>query len=78
VTGVLDMRAGEDTDTHTRTLHFIVGDELVPHAIVNIPYDEKMHMGVCHVVIDLLFLLFIMFYVIYILPIYIYMYISSI
>jgi hypothetical protein len=35
VTGVLDMRA------------FIVGNELVGHAFVNIPFDEKMHMGVC-------------------------------
>jgi hypothetical protein len=40
VTGLLDMREGK------HTLHFLVGEELLPHTIVNIP-KEKMHMGVC-------------------------------
>jgi hypothetical protein len=39
VTGILDMRLGK------HDLHFLVGDELLPHTFVNIP-DEKMHIGV--------------------------------
>jgi hypothetical protein len=39
VTGILDMRPGK------HDLHFLVGDQLLPHAFVNIP-DEKMHIGV--------------------------------
>jgi hypothetical protein len=43
VTGLLDMREGK------HTLHFLVGEELLTHTIVNIP-KEKMHMGVCRCV----------------------------
>jgi hypothetical protein len=37
---VVDLRGGR------RTMHFAVGDELLPHAIVKIPGGEKMHVGV--------------------------------
>jgi hypothetical protein len=39
VTGILDMRPGK------HNLHFLVGVELLPHAIVNIP-NETVHIGV--------------------------------
>jgi hypothetical protein len=39
VTGILNMHPGK------HNLHFLVGVELLPHALVNIP-DEKMHLGV--------------------------------
>jgi hypothetical protein len=42
VSGILDMRKRK------RVLHFVVEDELLPHAIVNIPNNEKMHLGVSH------------------------------
>jgi hypothetical protein len=37
---VVDLRGGR------RTMHFAVGDELLPHTIVKIPSGEKMHVGV--------------------------------
>jgi hypothetical protein len=40
VRGVLDMRAGQ------HALHFVINDELLPHAIVKIPDGESVHMGV--------------------------------
>jgi hypothetical protein len=40
VIGILDMRKGK------HSLHFLVNDELIPHAIINIPNNEKMHIGV--------------------------------
>jgi hypothetical protein len=39
VTGILDMRPGK------HDLHFLVGVELLPHAVVNIP-NETFHIGV--------------------------------
>jgi hypothetical protein len=39
VTGILDMCSGK------HDLHFLVGVELLPHAIVNIP-NETIHIGV--------------------------------
>jgi hypothetical protein len=42
VSGILDMRKRK------RVLHFVVGEELLPHAIINIPSNEKMHIGVFH------------------------------
>jgi hypothetical protein len=44
VTGILYMRPEK------YNLHFLVGVELLPHAIVNIP-EEKMHIGVCFIFI---------------------------
>jgi hypothetical protein len=40
VRGVLDMRARQ------HALHFVINDELLPHAIVKIPAGESVHMGV--------------------------------
>jgi hypothetical protein len=40
VRGVLDMRARQ------HALHFVINDELLPHAIVKIPDGESVHMGV--------------------------------
>jgi hypothetical protein len=40
VHGVLDMRA------HQHALHFVINDELLPHAIVKIPDGENVHIGV--------------------------------
>jgi hypothetical protein len=48
VTGLLDMREG------SRHLHFLLDDVLLPHSIVNIPSDDRIHMGVC-CVCDILF-----------------------
>jgi hypothetical protein len=53
VTGILDMRQGK------HNLHFLVGDELLPHAFVNIP-DEKMHIGV-FIFISIIYFIFIFF-----------------
>jgi hypothetical protein len=39
---ILDMRSEK------HSLHYVVDDELLPHAIVNIPDIEKIHMGVCY------------------------------
>jgi hypothetical protein len=41
---ILDMRRGK------HSLHFVVDDELLPHAIVNIPNNEKMHIRVFHII----------------------------
>jgi hypothetical protein len=51
VRGVLDMRA------HQHALHFVINDELLPHAIVKIPDGESVHMGVwiCVGIVSLLF-----------------------
>jgi hypothetical protein len=49
-------------------LHFMVGVELLPHAIVNIP-DEKMHIGV--------FLFIFIIHFIFIFKIYLYIFIYS-
>jgi hypothetical protein len=40
LSSILDMRKGK------QSLHFVVDDELLPHAIVNIPNDENIHFGV--------------------------------
>jgi hypothetical protein len=40
VRGVLDVRARQ------HALHFVINDELLPFAIVKIPDDESVHMGV--------------------------------
>jgi hypothetical protein len=50
VTDILDMCPGK------HDLHFLVGVELLPHAIVNIP-NETVHIGEFYY----LFLLFILF-----------------
>jgi hypothetical protein len=47
---ILDMRSGK------HSLHFIVDSELLPFAIVNIPNNENIHIGVYY---------FILFYFIY-------------
>jgi hypothetical protein len=53
VTGILDMRPGK------HDLHFLVDDESLTHAFVNIP-DEKMHIGVILLFILYLFILYIL------------------
>jgi hypothetical protein len=40
ISGILDMRMGK------QSLHFLLDDELIPLAVVNIPNNEKMHFGV--------------------------------
>jgi hypothetical protein len=65
VSSILDMRRGK------LTLHFVVDGELLPHAIVNISYNEKMHIGVY---IIILFIYLIIYIIIY-LPVTIYIYI---
>jgi hypothetical protein len=45
VSCILDMRRGK------HSLHFVVDDKLLPHAIVNIPDNEKMHIGVFHIIL---------------------------
>jgi hypothetical protein len=44
------MRRGKNS------LHFVVDDELLPHAIVNIPDKENIHIGVCHIILFYLFI----------------------
>jgi hypothetical protein len=53
VCGILDMREGK------HVLHFMVGDEVLPHAIVNIPNKEKTHFGVSQRVFNLLYYYFL-------------------
>jgi hypothetical protein len=57
VSCVLDMRKEK------HSLHFMVDDELIPHAIVNIANNEKMHIGVFHII--LFILLFIFYYILF-------------
>jgi hypothetical protein len=40
LSSILDMRKEK------HSLHFVVDDELLPYAIVNILNNEKIHMGV--------------------------------
>jgi hypothetical protein len=40
----LDMRSGK------HSLHFVVDDELLPHAIVNITDNENIHIGVYSII----------------------------
>jgi hypothetical protein len=47
VSCVLDMRKRK------HSLHFVVDDELIPHAIVKIANNEKMHIGVFRIFIYL-------------------------
>jgi hypothetical protein len=54
----LDMRGRK------HSLHFVVDDELLPHAIVNIPNNEKMHIGVFHIILFIYLFIFI-YYIIY-------------
>jgi hypothetical protein len=56
VSGFLDMRRGK------HSLHFVVDGELLPHAIVNIPDNENMHVGVCYVVL-FIYLYFIIYFI---------------
>jgi hypothetical protein len=42
---ILDMRKRK------HSLHLLVDDELLPHAIVNIPDNENIHIGVCFVIL---------------------------
>jgi hypothetical protein len=66
VTGILDMRSGK------HDLHFLVGAELLPHAVVNIP-DAKMHIGV----FLFIFIIHFTFIYMYILKFYLYIFIYS-
>jgi hypothetical protein len=59
VSGFLDMRRGK------HSLHFVVDNELLPHAIVNIPNNEKIHIGVFHIFSYYFIYLFIYFYLLY-------------
>jgi hypothetical protein len=56
VSSFLDMRRGK------HSLYFVVDGKLLPHAIVNIPYNEKIHIGVFQ---NILFIYFIFYIIIY-------------
>jgi hypothetical protein len=56
VSGVLDMRRGK------HSLHFVVDGELLPHAIVNIPTNRNIHIGVCYYVL-FIYLYFIIYFI---------------
>jgi hypothetical protein len=71
VSCILEMGRGK------HSLHFVVDDELVPHAIVNIPDNEKMHIGVFHIILFYLFIYFY-FFIYQFLFIYLYIYIYTI
>jgi hypothetical protein len=65
---ILDMRR----DKHS--LHFVVDGELLPHAFVNIPNREKMHIGVfCNILFIYLIIYLFIFVFIY-LSIFVYLY----
>jgi hypothetical protein len=55
---ILDMRKRK------HSLHFVVDDELLPHAIVNIPNNENIHIGVYYFIlfIYLYFIIYIIYY----------------
>jgi hypothetical protein len=53
---VLDMRRRK------HSLHFAVDDELVPHAIANIDNNEKMHIGVFHIILFIYLCFIIQFF----------------
>jgi hypothetical protein len=58
VTGILDMRSGK------HDLHFLVGVELLPHAIVNIP-NEAFHIGVFTFIFIIYFIFIIILFLLY-------------
>jgi hypothetical protein len=53
VSCILDMRKRK------HSLHFVVDDELIPHAIVNIANNEKMHIGVYHIILYIYLFIYI-------------------
>jgi hypothetical protein len=71
VSCVLDMRREK------HSLHFVVDGELLPHAIVNIPDKEKMHIGVFHIIlfIYIFICLFICYYLYNLIYLFIYLFI---
>jgi hypothetical protein len=57
VSGILDMRRGK------HLLYFVVDGELLPHAIVNIPDNENIHVGVrCFIYLFFYILLFCLYF----------------
>jgi hypothetical protein len=69
---ILDMRSGK------HSLHFVVDDKLIPHAIVNITDKKNIHIGVYYFIylfIYLFFHLFINLFIFIYLLIYLFMYI---
>jgi hypothetical protein len=45
LSSILDMRSGK------HSLHFVVDDKLLPHAIVNITDNENIHIGVYYIIL---------------------------
>jgi hypothetical protein len=56
--GILDMCLGK------HDLHFIIGVELLPHAIVNIP-NETIHIGVFTFIFIIYFVFIIIIFLLY-------------
>jgi hypothetical protein len=69
---ILDMRKGK------HSLHFVVDDYLLPHAIVNIPGNKKMHIGVFHKILFIYLFIHILIFICSYLFIYIFIYLYSI
>jgi hypothetical protein len=61
---ILNMRRGK------HSLHFVVDDKLLPHSIVNITYNENIHIGVYYIILYILFI-----YIIYLYYIFIYLFV---
>jgi hypothetical protein len=60
VRSILDMRREK------YSLHFMVDGELLPHTIVNIANNEKMHIGVFHIILFIyLFICILLFFCFY-------------
>jgi hypothetical protein len=58
VSCILDVRREK------HSLHFVVDGELIPHAIVKIPNNEKMHIGVFHIILFIYLFIFV-YYITY-------------
>jgi hypothetical protein len=56
VSSILDMRKGR------HSLHFVVDGELLPHTIVNVSCNEKMHIGVFHIILFICLIIYIIIY----------------
>jgi hypothetical protein len=55
VSCILDMRKEK------HSLHFVVDGELLPHAIVNITNNEKIHIGVYYFIIFIYFIIYFVY-----------------
>jgi hypothetical protein len=59
VSGIFDMRREK------HSLHFLVDGELLPHTIVNIPDNKKMHIGVFYFIYLFIFYYLFVLFIIY-------------